>query len=74
MNQYFHLCSSPGACVLRDASGNITDILTGNITDGCVGLGCELGWNFTECIQTQTCEYGLANSSKVPGRSLFLRS
>uniref|UniRef100_A0A671URP5 Solute carrier family 12 member 10, tandem duplicate 1 n=1 Tax=Sparus aurata TaxID=8175 RepID=A0A671URP5_SPAAU len=66
--QYFHLYSPPGACVLRDASGNITDILVGNITDDCVGLGCQLGWNFTECAQTQTCEYGLANSSKVLGQ------
>lgn len=71
--QYFHLYSPPGACVLRDASGNITDILIGNITDDCVGLGCQLGWNFTECTQSQTCEYGLANSSKVAGCSLFLR-
>uniref|UniRef100_A0A671ULZ3 Solute carrier family 12 member 10, tandem duplicate 1 n=1 Tax=Sparus aurata TaxID=8175 RepID=A0A671ULZ3_SPAAU len=64
---YLVISVTVGACVLRDASGNITDILVGNITDDCVGLGCQLGWNFTECAQTQTCEYGLANSSKVPG-------
>ncbi|XP_068443269.1 solute carrier family 12 member 3-like [Clinocottus analis] len=57
-----------GSCVLRDASGNMSDILTGNITDGCVGLGCNLGWNFTKCIQSQTCEYGLANNTKVLGQ------
>ncbi|KAK9524920.1 hypothetical protein VZT92_017278 [Zoarces viviparus] len=54
-----------GACVLRDASGNMSDILPGNITDGCVGLGCNLGWNFTKCIQSQSCEYGLAINTKV---------
>ncbi|XP_034412678.1 solute carrier family 12 member 3-like [Cyclopterus lumpus] len=57
-----------GSCVLRDASGNTSDILTGNITDGCVGLGCNLGWNFTKCIQSQSCEYGLANNTKVLGQ------
>ncbi|TNN38873.1 Solute carrier family 12 member 2 [Liparis tanakae] len=45
-----------GSCVLRDASGNTSDTLTGNITDGCVGLGCHLGWNFTKCIQSQSSE------------------
>uniref|UniRef100_A0A671UL08 Solute carrier family 12 member 10, tandem duplicate 1 n=1 Tax=Sparus aurata TaxID=8175 RepID=A0A671UL08_SPAAU len=65
---YLVISVTVGACVLRDASGNITDILVGNITDDCVGLGCQLGWNFTECAQTQTCEYGLANSSKVLGQ------
>ncbi|XP_075948584.1 solute carrier family 12 member 10, tandem duplicate 1 isoform X2 [Anarhichas minor] len=57
-----------GSCVLRDASGNMSDILPGNITDGCVGLGCNLGWNFTKCIQSQSCEYGLANNTKVLGQ------
>ncbi|XP_068584270.1 solute carrier family 12 member 3-like [Cebidichthys violaceus] len=54
-----------GSCVLRDASGNMSDILPGNITDGCVGLGCNMGWNFTKCIQSQSCAYGLANNTKV---------
>eukprot|EP00064_Thunnus_orientalis_P016504 superscaffoldBa00003288_g16570 len=65
---YLVLAVTVGACVVRDASGNITDILTGNITEGCVGLGCGLGWNFTECIQTQTCKYGLANNFEVMGQ------
>ncbi|KAK2862945.1 hypothetical protein Q5P01_002478 [Channa striata] len=65
---YLVISTTIGACVIRDASGNITDLLTGNMTDGCVGLGCDLGWNFTECIQSQTCNYGLANNSKVLGQ------
>ncbi|XP_040886890.1 solute carrier family 12 member 3-like isoform X2 [Toxotes jaculatrix] len=65
---YLAISVTVGACVIRDASGNMSDILTGNTTDGCVGLGCNLGWNFTECIQSQSCEYGLANSSKVLGQ------
>ncbi|XP_044040838.1 solute carrier family 12 member 3-like [Siniperca chuatsi] len=65
---YLVISVTVASCVVRDASGNINDILTGNITDGCVGLGCNLGWNFTECIQSQSCEYGLANNSKVLGQ------
>uniref|UniRef100_A0A665WSJ4 Solute carrier family 12 member 3-like n=1 Tax=Echeneis naucrates TaxID=173247 RepID=A0A665WSJ4_ECHNA len=65
---YLGIAITVGSCVLRDASGNMTDILMGNITDGCVGLGCKLGWNFTECIESHSCKYGLANSSKVLGQ------
>uniref|UniRef100_A0A3B4WVD1 Solute carrier family 12 member 10, tandem duplicate 1 n=1 Tax=Seriola lalandi dorsalis TaxID=1841481 RepID=A0A3B4WVD1_SERLL len=63
---YIAISVTAGSCVIRDASGNISDILSGNITDGCVGQGCKLGWNFTECIESNSCIYGLANSSKVP--------
>ncbi|XP_039996550.1 solute carrier family 12 member 10, tandem duplicate 1 isoform X2 [Xiphias gladius] len=65
---YLAISLTIGSCVIRDASGNITDILIGNTTDGCVGLGCNMGWNFTECIKEKTCQYGLANNSKVLGQ------
>ncbi|XP_037335751.2 solute carrier family 12 member 3-like [Pungitius pungitius] len=57
-----------GACVLRDASGNISDMMTDNNTDGCVGLGCAHGWNFTNCIQLENCQYGLNTNTKVLGQ------
>ncbi|AWO97197.1 putative solute carrier family 12 member 3-like [Scophthalmus maximus] len=65
---FLAISGSIGSCVIRDASGNISDILTGNITEGCVGLGCGLGWNFTQCIESQSCGFGLANDLKVPGQ------
>ncbi|XP_072232716.1 solute carrier family 12 member 10, tandem duplicate 1 isoform X2 [Leuresthes tenuis] len=65
---YLGICVTIGACVVRDASGKMSDYFAGNITDGCVGLGCSRGWNFTDCIQSQSCEYGLANSVKVLGQ------
>lgn len=61
---YHTTSSAAGSCVIRDATGNVTDILIGNLTDACTDLGCNLGWNFTECIQTK-CKYGLANDFKV---------
>uniref|UniRef100_A0A3Q3LZH2 Solute carrier family 12 member 3 n=1 Tax=Mastacembelus armatus TaxID=205130 RepID=A0A3Q3LZH2_9TELE len=63
---YLGISFTLGSCVIRDASGNISDALTGNITDGCVG--CNLGWNFTECTLSKSCQYGLANDSKVLGQ------
>uniref|UniRef100_A0A7N6F5L2 Solute carrier family 12 member 10, tandem duplicate 1 n=1 Tax=Anabas testudineus TaxID=64144 RepID=A0A7N6F5L2_ANATE len=65
---YLVISVTVGSCVIRDASGNISDIMTGNVTDGCVDLGCTLGWNFTECIQSKSCKYGLANNVKVLGQ------
>uniref|UniRef100_A0AAQ5XL88 Solute carrier family 12 member 10, tandem duplicate 1 n=1 Tax=Amphiprion ocellaris TaxID=80972 RepID=A0AAQ5XL88_AMPOC len=65
---YLVISATVASCVVRDASGNISDVLTGNSTDGCVGLACNLGWNFTECIQSQSCGYGLANNLKVLGQ------
>uniref|UniRef100_A0A3B3W332 Solute carrier family 12 member 10, tandem duplicate 1 n=1 Tax=Poecilia latipinna TaxID=48699 RepID=A0A3B3W332_9TELE len=56
---YLVIAVTTGSCVVRDASGNKSHILTGNNTDGCVGLACNLGWNFTDCSQSQTCRYGL---------------
>ncbi|XP_043952795.1 solute carrier family 12 member 3-like isoform X2 [Gambusia affinis] len=65
---YLVIAVTTGSCVVRDASGNISHILTGNNTDGCVGLACKLGWNFTACSQTRTCQYGLANNFNVLGQ------
>ncbi|KAK2862946.1 hypothetical protein Q5P01_002479 [Channa striata] len=65
---YLALPITVGACVLRDASGNITDKIMTNSTGPCVGLACNLGWNFTDCIETQSCQYGLSNSLQVLGQ------
>uniref|UniRef100_A0A3B3CSM1 Solute carrier family 12 member 3 n=1 Tax=Oryzias melastigma TaxID=30732 RepID=A0A3B3CSM1_ORYME len=59
---YADLLRLPGACVVRDASGNMSDMISANSSDGCIGLACKLGWNFTHCIQSQSCQFGLANS------------
>uniref|UniRef100_A0A3P8ZLU0 Uncharacterized protein n=1 Tax=Esox lucius TaxID=8010 RepID=A0A3P8ZLU0_ESOLU len=53
------------SCVVRDASGNPNDSLSANFSEPCNGLGCKLGWNFTECEETKSCAFGLANSFKI---------
>uniref|UniRef100_A0A3P9L0Z5 Solute carrier family 12 member 10, tandem duplicate 1 n=1 Tax=Oryzias latipes TaxID=8090 RepID=A0A3P9L0Z5_ORYLA len=65
---YLVISITAGACVVRDASGNVSDIIAGNHTDFCVGLACQHGWNFTNCIQSQTCKYGLSNSVQIMGQ------
>ncbi|XP_032355228.1 LOW QUALITY PROTEIN: solute carrier family 12 member 3-like [Etheostoma spectabile] len=65
LSSYFYNCAS---CVVQDASGNITDIMTANMTGDCLGQGCQFGWNFTECIVSQSCHDGLANTQEVMGQ------
>ncbi|CAL8327053.1 unnamed protein product [Lota lota] len=71
---YLGICITIGSVVVRHASGNLSDVLLGNSTDGCIGPACQLGWNFTDCIQAVSdsdrpnCLFGLANTSKVLGQ------
>ncbi|KAF7686792.1 hypothetical protein HF521_015185 [Silurus meridionalis] len=62
---YLAITTTIGACVLRDASGNLNDSLPVNFSEPCEGLGCKLGWNFTMCEQSQSCSFGLANNFQV---------
>ncbi|XP_030635260.1 solute carrier family 12 member 3-like [Chanos chanos] len=62
---YLVISATVGACVVRDASGNLNDTLPINSTEFCEGLDCSLGWNFTSCAQTQSCQFGLSNNFQV---------
>ncbi|XP_028665205.1 solute carrier family 12 member 3 isoform X1 [Erpetoichthys calabaricus] len=57
---YLAISATIGSCVIRDASGNLNDTLLAPSTD-CVGLGCDYGWNFTDCAKEENCQYGLIN-------------
>uniref|UniRef100_A0A7N8YG08 Solute carrier family 12 member 1 n=1 Tax=Mastacembelus armatus TaxID=205130 RepID=A0A7N8YG08_9TELE len=57
------LCVS--ATVVRDASGNITDLVTPGIPcNGSAIAACELGYNFSIC-DVQKCNFGLMNNFQV---------
>uniref|UniRef100_A0A667WY55 Solute carrier family 12 member 3 n=1 Tax=Myripristis murdjan TaxID=586833 RepID=A0A667WY55_9TELE len=56
---YLIISATIGACVVRDASGLVND--TSLTTDDCVGLACQYGWDFTDCINNNTCTYGISN-------------
>ncbi|XP_043072701.1 solute carrier family 12 member 3 isoform X1 [Puntigrus tetrazona] len=57
---YLIISATIGSCVLRDASGYINDTVS-SLSGECLGVGCNYGWNFTECITNKTCPYGLSN-------------
>ncbi|KAL2079179.1 hypothetical protein ACEWY4_024923 [Coilia grayii] len=62
---YLAVAITAGGCVIRDASGNLNDSVSFNATEGCVGLGCDYGWDFYACQQNNTCNFGLANDFQV---------
>ncbi|XP_027881942.1 solute carrier family 12 member 3 [Xiphophorus couchianus] len=59
---YLVISATVGSCVVRDASGSLNDtLLPSTSMDSCVGLACQYGWDFTECINNKTCTYGISN-------------
>nr|AIF76153.1 Na-K-Cl cotransporter 2 [Epinephelus lanceolatus] len=59
------LCVS--ACVVRDATGNLTSIINSTFETSCNGsavAACELGYDFSSCA-VEKCKYGLMNNNQV---------
>uniref|UniRef100_A0A3P9P2A1 Solute carrier family 12 member 1 n=1 Tax=Poecilia reticulata TaxID=8081 RepID=A0A3P9P2A1_POERE len=51
--------------VVRDATGNMTDLATPGIPcNGSSVTACELGYNFSSC-ETEPCKFGLMNNFQV---------
>ncbi|XP_054475545.1 solute carrier family 12 member 3 [Anoplopoma fimbria] len=59
---YLIISATIGSCVLRDASGLLNNtLLPSSSSEDCVGLACQYGWDFAECISNNTCTYGISN-------------
>ncbi|XP_071362865.1 solute carrier family 12 member 3 isoform X2 [Trachinotus anak] len=59
---YLIITATIGSCVVRDASGMLNDTLSpSSSSEDCVGLTCQYGWDFSECIKNSTCTYGISN-------------
>ncbi|XP_034033070.1 solute carrier family 12 member 3 [Thalassophryne amazonica] len=59
---YLIIAATIGACVVRDASGSLNDTLSASsFNSNCVGLACQYGWDFSDCINNNTCTYGIIN-------------
>ncbi|XP_076588771.1 solute carrier family 12 member 3 [Chaetodon auriga] len=59
---YIIISATIGSCVVRDASGLLNDTLSPSTSsEDCIGLACQYGWDFTECINNNTCTYGISN-------------
>ncbi|KAI4808621.1 hypothetical protein KUCAC02_000674 [Chaenocephalus aceratus] len=52
-----------GANISGDLEDPATAIPKGTLA--VLVLGCNMGWNFTDCIESQSCKYGLANNLQV---------
>ncbi|GCC19977.1 solute carrier family 12 member 2 isoform X1 [Chiloscyllium punctatum] len=53
-----------GSCVVRDATGNLTDAIISGTATNCTNAACKLGFNFSSCATTP-CSYGLMNNFQV---------
>ncbi|XP_067445033.1 solute carrier family 12 member 3 [Thunnus thynnus] len=59
---YLIISATIGSCVIRDASGLLNNTLSSSSSsEDCVGLSCQYGWDFTECIKNATCTFGISN-------------
>nr|XP_057942768.1 solute carrier family 12 member 3 isoform X2 [Doryrhamphus excisus] len=58
---YIIISATIGSCVVRDASGLLNDTLSSSSARNCVGLACRHGWDFTDCIDNNTCAFGISN-------------
>ncbi|XP_019733806.1 solute carrier family 12 member 3 isoform X1 [Hippocampus comes] len=59
---YLIISATIGSCVVRDASGLLNDTLSSSSSNkNCVGIACQYGWDFTDCINNDTCIFGISN-------------
>ncbi|XP_022601917.1 solute carrier family 12 member 3 [Seriola dumerili] len=59
---YLLIAATIGSCVVRDASGMLNDTMSSSASsEDCVGLACQHGWDFSNCIKNSTCTYGISN-------------
>nr|BDR32795.1 solute carrier family 12 member 10 [Equus caballus] len=56
---YLGISVTIGSCMIRDASGNMTDMGVWN--GSCLGPECQYGWDFSSCRERGSCLYGLSN-------------
>uniref|UniRef100_A0A3B4Y2B6 Solute carrier family 12 member 3 n=1 Tax=Seriola lalandi dorsalis TaxID=1841481 RepID=A0A3B4Y2B6_SERLL len=63
---YLLVTATIGSCVVRDASGMLNDTMSSSTSsEDCVGLACQHGWDFSNCIKNSTCTYGISNYYQV---------
>lgn len=63
IKQWRAMVVSPGACVVRDATGSMNDtIISGMNCNG--SAACGLGYDFSRC-RHEPCQYGLMNNFQV---------
>lgn len=64
-------CAS-GACVVRDATGNVNDTIVTELTN-CTSAACQLKFDFSSC-EISPCSYGLMNNFQVSNKFILHRT
>nr|XP_046231085.1 solute carrier family 12 member 2 isoform X1 [Scatophagus argus] len=62
---YLGVAISTGSCIVRDASGNISDTVSSQFMANCSTAACKFGYDFSSCISTNSCSYGLHHDFQV---------
>lgn len=66
-----HTFLTSGACIVRDASGNVNDTVSSQFTMNCTDAACKFGFDFNTCrSEKDSCRFGLHNDFQVRGRSV----
>ncbi|KAM9808091.1 solute carrier family 12 member 3 [Neosynchiropus ocellatus] len=58
---YILISATIGSCVVRDASGLLNDSLSPSSGEACQGISCQFGWDFSDCVNNNTCTFGIRN-------------
>uniref|UniRef100_A0A7N6A3A6 Solute carrier family 12 member 2 n=1 Tax=Anabas testudineus TaxID=64144 RepID=A0A7N6A3A6_ANATE len=63
---YLGVAVSTGACIVRDASGNVNDTVSSQFMMNCTEAACKFGYDFNACKRDKNnCPYGLHNDFQV---------
>nr|XP_023701051.1 solute carrier family 12 member 2 isoform X1 [Paramormyrops kingsleyae] len=61
---YLGVAITAGSSIVREATGNANDTISGSATANCTDAACSLGFDFSSC-KSSKCEYGLLNDFQV---------
>ncbi|XP_047426341.1 solute carrier family 12 member 2 isoform X2 [Mugil cephalus] len=62
---YLGVAVSTGACIVRDATGNASDTISGLFPQNCTGVSCKFNYDFSSCNTLKNCTHGLQNNFQV---------
>ncbi|XP_067340075.1 solute carrier family 12 member 2-like isoform X2 [Channa argus] len=63
---YLGVAVSAGACIVRDASGNVNDTVSSQFMMNCTDAACKFGYDFVTCkSEKDGCRFGLHNDLQM---------
>lgn len=61
--------STPGSCIVREATGNINNTVSSQFVANCTDAACKFGFDFSSCKNAAAdCKYGLLHDFQVWSR------